>query len=164
MVKSFIPLEDIDSVIPIVSSIAIFGAFDEDELYKILRKLKKGVFKKGDIVFQRGDESEYIYIVASGKINLLIVDDDIIIEKKKLTTGDCFGEASLIAIHKHTATAIAIEDSEVIVLSAKCLMELHQENTELFALLMLNIARELARRLKLTDDILLHYLHKKRDG
>jgi hypothetical protein len=33
----------------------------------------------------------------------------------------------------------------------------------LFSLLMMNIARELARRLELTDEILLHYVHKHKE-
>ena len=65
-----------------------------------------------------------------------------------------------MAMHKHTATVIAVEDSEVMVLSRRALLQLQREDSKLFSLLMMNIARELARRLELTDDILLHYLHK----
>jgi len=34
----------------------------------------------------------------------------------------------------------------------------------LFSLLMMNIARELARRLELTDEILLHYIKTLKDA
>jgi CRP-like cAMP-binding protein len=61
------------------------------------------------------------------------------------------------------ATAIAVEDSEVMVLSRQALLGLRNEDIELFALLMMNVAREIARRLKLTDDILLHYMHEHKD-
>ncbi|MEI8342953.1 MAG: hypothetical protein WCH43_15630, partial [Verrucomicrobiota bacterium] len=59
----------------------------------------------------------------------------------------------------HTATAVASEDSEIITLSRHALNLLRHEDPALFSLLLINIARELARRLKTTDDILLHYLH-----
>jgi len=79
-------------------------------------------------------------------------------------TGECFGVASLMAMRRHASTAIALEDSEVMVLSREALWQLRREDIELFALLMMNIARELARRLKLTDDILLQYMHTHKDG
>jgi CRP-like cAMP-binding protein len=64
-----------------------------------------------------------------------------------------------MAMATHMGTAIAREDSEVLVLSRQSLLELRHEDIHLFALLMMNIAREIARRLKLTDDILLNYVH-----
>jgi len=57
-----------------------------------------------------------------------------------------------------------LEDSEVMALSREALWQLRHEDMELFALLMMNIARELARRLKLTDDILIQYMHTHKDG
>ena len=69
-----------------------------------------------------------------------------------------------MAMRRHTSTAIALEDSEVMVLSREALWQLRREDIELFALLMMNIARELARRLKLTDDILLGYMQTHKDG
>ncbi len=161
--KTFIPLADIETVVPILSKIAIFGGFEEPQLHKIFKYLEEAVFRQRDYIFRKGDEPSYIYVVKKGKIDLLIKKQQVILRKKSLAVGDCFGEASLMAMHKHTATAIAVEDSEVMVLSRRALLKLQKEDTRLFSLLMMNIARELARRLELTDEILLHYVHKHRD-
>jgi len=162
--KTFTPLADIESVLPILSEIAIFGGFLDRQLSEILKYLEEGILGQGEYVFQRGDEPSYIYIVKKGKIDLLITKQKLILKKKTLAVGDCFGEASLMAMHKHTATAVALEDSEVMVLSRPALMHLQKQDAKLFALLMMNIARELARRLELTDEILLHYIHSHEDG
>jgi CRP-like cAMP-binding protein len=69
-----------------------------------------------------------------------------------------------MAMRKHTSTAIALEDSEIMVLSRQALWELRRDDIELFALLMMNISRELARRLKLTDDILIQYMQHTETG
>ena len=69
--------------------------------------------------------------------------------------GKCFGEAALMSMHRHTSTATAAVDSEVLVLSRKALIDLNHEDLGLFALLMMNLARELARRLYITDQMLL---------
>ena len=156
--SSFTLLADIDSVLPILSEIAIFGGFTDRQLHQIFKSLEEGLFKPGEYVFQKGDDPTHIYIVKKGKIDLLITDQKVVLKKKTLGVGDCFGEASLMAMHKHTATAVALEDSQLMVLSRRALLQLRKEDTALFALLMMNIARELARRLELTDEILLHYM------
>ena len=161
--KTFAPLADIETVVPILSKIAIFGGFEETQLHKVFEYLEEGVFRRRDYIFQKGDDPSYIYVVKKGKIDLLITKQKVILRKKSLVVGDCFGEASLMAMHKHTATAIAVKDSEVMVLSRHALLKLQKGDSRLFSLLMMNIARELARRLELTDEILLHYVHKHRD-
>jgi CRP-like cAMP-binding protein len=157
--KSFVPLDNIDSVISILSQIAIWGGLSDDQRSKVFKKLEIGIYEKGEYIFRKGDQPSHIYIVKSGKIDLFISDQDIVIEKETLTAGGCFGVAALMAMETHMGTAIAREDSEILVMSRQSLLELGHEDIRLFALLMMNIAREIARRLKLTDDILLNYVH-----
>ncbi|MBA4389638.1 MAG: hypothetical protein C0399_01710 [Syntrophus sp. (in: bacteria)] len=156
--KTYVPLKDIESVLPILSKIAIWGGVSDEQRKAIFKRLETGVFKEGEYVFRRGDEPTYIYIVKKGRIELRISTPEVDVEKMTLSVGECFGVASLMAMQKHTNNAVAVEDSEVMVLSRQSLLELQVEDIRLFALLMMNTARELARRLKLTDDILLCYM------
>jgi CRP/FNR family transcriptional regulator, cyclic AMP receptor protein len=156
--KTFVPLTDPESLFPILSDIALFGGMSERQMSAICRWLEQGVFVGGERIFQKGDDPSHIYIVTRGKIDLLIVDQGVTLQKKTLVAGDCFGEASLIAMQRHAATAIACEESEVIVLSKHALLRLQREDCALFSLLMMNLARELARRLRLTDEILLRHM------
>lgn len=162
--KTFVPLEDIESVLPILSDIAIWGGVSDQQRYKIFKRLETGIYKQGEYIFQKGDDPSHTYIVKKGKIGLHISAKGVNLEKKTLAVGECFGVASLMAMQRHTATAIALEDSEVMVLSRQAVLQLQQEDIKLFALLMMNIARELARRLTLTDDILLHYIQTYKGG
>jgi len=159
--SEFVPLKDTAVVTAILSSISLLGGVPDHKRAGVLSLLEFGIVKKGEFVFRKGEEPRYIYIVKSGCIELCITDDDVLIDKKALCVGESFGEASLMSMHCHTATAVAMEDSEMIVLSRRALICLQHEDIELFALLMMNIARELARRLQLTDDILLHYMHSR---
>jgi len=155
----FTQIKDIEPVRLILSQISVFGAVSEEKQARLFQRLETACFKTGEFIFCKGEEPTHIYMVKSGRVDLLVTDNGVVIEKAKLGVGESFGEASLMSMHKHTATAIAIEESEIIVLSRHALIQLEHEDIELFALLMMNIARELARRLKLTDDILLHYMH-----
>jgi CRP-like cAMP-binding protein len=159
--NQFVPLTDIESVLSILSKISIFGGANDLQLQSILHRLETGRVTQGEYVFKKGDDPFYIYIVKSGKLELLLSDGDLVIEVHELAVGECFGEVSIMSMQKHTATVVAREDSEVMVLSRRALIGLRHEDIELFALLMMNIARELARRLQLTDSMLLHYLHER---
>jgi CRP/FNR family cyclic AMP-dependent transcriptional regulator len=75
--------------------------------------------------------------------------------------GHYFGETSVVGIQLHAATAIAIENTEYIVLSRNALLSLFKSDFELFSILILNIAREACRRLYETDEILLHYVFRE---
>jgi CRP-like cAMP-binding protein len=152
------PLKDIDSVIAILSQISVWGGFTDKQQAKIYRRLEAGAFGKGEYIFRKGDQPTHIYIVKSGKIDLLASDQDVSIRKETVEAGGCFGIASLMAMQPQMVTAVAAEDSQVMVLSRQALLELRHEDIELFALLMMNIAREIARRLKAADDMILQHV------
>jgi CRP/FNR family cyclic AMP-dependent transcriptional regulator len=162
--KTFVPLANPESVMPILSDIALFGGMSEQQMSAVFRWLEQGQFAREEYIFQRGEDPSHIYIVSRGKIDLLIMDQGVVLQKKTLVAGDCFGEASLMAMQRHAATAVAREDSEVIVLSKHALLRLQKEDSALFSLLMMNIARELARRLRLTDEILLRHMQPQDPG
>ncbi len=83
------------------------------------------------------------------------------LELIEFDVGRCFGESSMIGIQPQTANAIAIEKTELIVLSGTALLSLYNEYMDIYAIVILNIAREISRRLYNVDDILLHYVLKK---
>ncbi len=161
---TFVPLTNVESVLSILSQISLFGGTTDHQLKSILKRLECGTVKKGEYVFKKGDDPFYIYIVSRGRLNLLLNGGDVDVEVHELGVGESFGEASLMSMQEHTATVVAKEDSEIIVLSRRTLNQLRHEDIELFALLMMNIARDLARRLHLTDGILLRYLHPREEN
>jgi CRP/FNR family cyclic AMP-dependent transcriptional regulator len=163
-VKQYHPLKDVDAVISILSRISVWGGLTDEQQEIIYRRLEVATFEKGEYIFRKGEQPSHIYIVKSGKIDLLTSDQDVSVQKETVETGGCFGVAALMAMQTHMVTAIAAEDAEVMVLSRQALLGLRYEDIELFALLMMNIAREIARRLKLTDDILLQYVREHKDG
>ncbi|MGC3991125.1 MAG: cyclic nucleotide-binding domain-containing protein [Chthoniobacteraceae bacterium] len=156
MNTTFSPIQDVTPVLSILSKISIFGGVTDTQQQEIFRRLEVAHFAKGDCVFRAGDDPTHIYIVESGLIDLQITSDHMVLDKKELGVGECFGHVALLSMQKHSLTAIALEDTRIMVLSRRSLIQLKNEDIHLFALLILNIARELARRLRFTDDLLLH--------
>ena len=159
--KTYEPIFDIENVLAILNKISIFAGLTDSQLYTLFRLLSKVTFKANETVFEQGDEPSHIYIVKKGNVKLVVWENETPLELIVFQEGNCFGEASVIGIQRHKGTAIAVTDTELIVLSRRALLSIHDSDKELFGILILNIAREVCRRLHATDDILLHYLLKK---
>jgi CRP-like cAMP-binding protein len=71
-----------------------------------------------------------------------------------LGQGDCFGEMALLDLCPRSASVRADEDCSAIELSSSNLYRLFERDVEQFALIQMNIAREMSRRLRITDDLL----------
>lgn len=162
--KTYHPLKDIESVNAILSRISVWGGLSQEQQEKIYRRLEVGTFKKGEYVFRKGDQPTHVYVVKSGAVDIVTSDQDVSILKERVTAGGSFGVAALIAMQTSSVTAVAAEASEIIVLSRGALLELRHEDVEFFALLMMNVARELARKLLSTDEMLLCHMHDAHEG
>lgn len=162
--KQQVPKElllDIDDIIPILNKISIFAALNDKQLYTIFKLLMRTEYQKRDYVFEQGDQPKNIFIVLSGKVELVLNTGNSYLIKAMFGEGECFGETAVIGIQPHTASAIAVEDTKLIVLPKKSLFDIWETDKELFGILILNIAREACRRLNQADMTLLHYFSKK---
>lgn len=162
--KEYPPLTDVDSVISILSKISFLGGVSDAQREEIFSRLELGVFKKGEYVSKRGEEPTHIYIIKKGRIDLLLADNDVAVTKREFKVGDCFGEAAMLSMINNTASFVAAEDSELIMLSRRALNQLRREDLQVFTILITNLARELARKLQFTDEILLRNEHKHEVG
>lgn len=152
---------DIEDILPILNKISIFAGLSDKQLYTLFRLLEKAQYKARENIFNEGEEPSHIYIIQSGRVKLVVDAKQTPLELIVFGEGQCFGETSVIGIQPHAATAISVNDTELIVLSRSVLLSLFKNDIELFTILILNIAREACRRLHKTDEILMHYVLRK---
>jgi CRP-like cAMP-binding protein len=162
--KYRLPLMDVENVLPILNKISILGGLDDAQLYTVFHLLEVEHYKKGEFIFRQGDSPSHIRIIRSGRVHIVENVDGTPMELCEFKTGDCFGETSVMAIHQHTADALAIEDVELLVIPRDKLFRLYESDPKLFGMLMMNIAREACRRLNKTEDTMLHYALNGKPG
>jgi len=139
---------DRQKVMNMLSKITLFGGFERNNLEYLLNNLSEISIEKGEIIFKEGDSPSDIYIVLEGRAEFFLNGEKFLdIEK-----GFSMAETAVLGIQKHVFTAIAATDMELLVLSKKKLKELFHKNKEVFSLLILNMARELARGVALFGD------------
>lgn len=92
----------------------------------IISALKKKIYEKDVILFKKGNEGAEFFIIKNGKILINTEYGD-----KYLKDGDTFGELALIQNGKRTATAVAIERSELFVLNGVTFREILKKINEI---------------------------------
>jgi CRP-like cAMP-binding protein len=137
-----------------LKKVTVFAGIEEEKLAGLCSCCKLVSFKKGEKVISEGTVSSEIFIIIRGRLKIVLNAGDRQIDLIELHAGHCVGEASVIGVQSHSASVIATEDSDLMELGRKTLMDMAQNDKDLFSLIILNIARELARRLYNTDHLL----------
>jgi CRP-like cAMP-binding protein len=75
----------------------------------------------------------------------------------ELDAGDCFGEMALMDLLPRSASVRAETDCQAIELSLVDLLRLYEHDVEQFALIQMNLGREVCRRLRATDELLFRW-------
>ena len=129
-----------------LANIKMFERLDEDDRIELGKVIDESKLPAGQVLFQTGDPGDALYIVQEGEIELFIKDTAG--QKIVLATpasGDMFGELAMLDYGPRTATAIALRDSDVLVLDREDLLLLFQKNPEA-ALHMLAALSSLTRK------------------
>jgi CRP/FNR family transcriptional regulator, cyclic AMP receptor protein len=135
----------------LLQDIEFFELHDEEDRKSLAKVLDHVRLKEGARLFERGDRGNELFIVHSGKVELSI--RDLAGEKIVLTVaerGDLFGELSLLDNHPRTATAKALEDTELIVLNRENLLMFFQKKPGAA----LDMIAAMGAMIRKTDDIL----------
>jgi CRP-like cAMP-binding protein len=140
----------------VLKNVTIFAGVKEDALRTLYNDCRIIDFKKGETIIREGEPATEIFIILKGRVRISLNIPQGPMELIELGPGHCVGESSVIGVQKHSATALVLEDASLMVLTRKVLMDLAQYDKDLFSLLILNIARELARRLHHTDAVILN--------
>lgn len=114
-----------------LANIRMFDHLDEDDRTSLANVIDELKVAKGQTLFQAGDPGDSLFIVVTGEIELFIKDtvgQKIVLHAAQ--PGDMFGELAMLDSGPRTATALALFDSEVLVLDRDDLTLLFQRKPE----------------------------------
>jgi CRP-like cAMP-binding protein len=141
---------DSDVVVDIeyLERLSFLGALSADQLVKIWPHISIKEFASGDHIFSQGDLPKAIYVVVSGRVDLVIEANDVHRIAENYQAGEAFGEVSFIGIQPQMGSAIAAGQDVIqcLELDRNGLMALQSEDVDLFSMLILNLARDLSRK------------------
>ncbi len=133
-------------------SMPIFGGIRPEIISGLLEHAVTVNVRQGEFYFREGDKSECMYVLESGRVQLLKHFGGAAHILGELNAGDCFGEMALLDLFPRSASVLAETDCSAIELGTRSLFGLYETDVEQFALVQMNIARELSRRLRAADE------------
>jgi uncharacterized membrane protein len=129
-----------------LANIKMFELLDEDDRVALAQVVDELSVQSGHTLFQAGDPGDSLFIVREGQIELFVKDTAG--QRIVLTTaeaGDMFGELAMLDSGARSATALALTESELLVLDRDDLVMLFQRLPEA-ALHMLAALTSLTRK------------------
>lgn len=140
--------------IELMQQMPIFGAIDAQTLAFLLEPAPVVEVAGGDYFFREGDLPRGMFVLESGQVTILKSWRSHALVLRHLGAGDCFGEMALLDLFPRSASVRADADCRAIELLPDNLLRLYAHDVEQFALIQMNIAREMSRRLRITGDLL----------
>jgi len=138
-----------------LKDLAVFGGLAEADLTLIRELLEERVYEPGASVVEEGAPGRDLFVIEEGEAEILkraAAGGEVRIAQ--LGPGACFGEMALVGIMRRAASVRAGSQLRTLSLSYPRVAELAREHPQTFTMLIMNLARELCRRLQQADAVL----------
>jgi CRP/FNR family cyclic AMP-dependent transcriptional regulator len=140
-----------------LKNIEIFKFLSADESRRVLADVAEIPVKSGEILFEAGSIGNEMYIIRSGRIKVFRIYDGDEITFAEFAEGDAFGEMSLIDEYPRSASAAALEDCVLLLLSRATFKKILEKDSQTGVKLLMAIAEVFSKRMRKTDKLLEAY-------
>ncbi|MGB0127174.1 MAG: cyclic nucleotide-binding domain-containing protein [Rhodocyclaceae bacterium] len=137
--------------IALLQQMAFFGGVRAEVLALLLDYSREASRRAGEFFFREGETGDFLFVLERGRVQVLKSRGQEQVALRELGPGECFGEMALIDLSPRSASVLALEDCLAIEVSLAGLHAICERDIEQFALIEMNIGRELSRRLRICD-------------
>ncbi len=136
-------------------TIGLFGALSDDILRQFTTALTIHVIDTGTTLFREGDDGREMFVVLQGELEVLKRSHRGTEARVALLgPNDWVGDMSIVDIQPRSATVRALAPTRLLRVTAADLDVVYRNDLKAYSIMILNLARELSRRLRVTDGIL----------
>ena len=139
---------------PTLRNITIFAGLDESALSLLMSRVRRTTAPADGVIVREGEPGNQLYLIASGSVRICKRfgrPDQL--ELARLGPGDFFGEMCILETLPRAATVQAMAEATLYWLPSLAFYDLFRANAEQYSILILNIARDVSRRLRRLDEI-----------
>lgn len=136
-----------------LSNVYLFKTLSADEMNSVSEVAKTQTFQKGDSIFLKGEPATAMYLIQFGSVKIqqtTAAGDNL--DVATLGTGSHFGEMPFVDNAVRSATAVAAESCEMVVVPYEKLNLLLNKNTAVAAKFYRELAKFMCGRLRSTTN------------
>jgi CRP-like cAMP-binding protein len=127
---------------------SLFGGLQEDQIESIFPLMDQENFPPDTKIITEGKTNDKIYFLIEGQVS--VTKGGVVITR--FVEGEVFGEMEVLDVMPSAATITSITPVTVISISNRVLREIYKLDVKMFSLIIMNLARDLSRRLRKMDD------------
>jgi CRP-like cAMP-binding protein len=128
---------------------SLFGGMLEEQIENIIPLMEQEEFGPDKMIITEGKPNDKIYFVIQGQV--AAIKKDIVL--KNFSEGEAFGEMEVLDIMPSVASIKTLSPVTVMSISNKALRTIYNMDVKTFSLIIMNLARELSRRLRKMDEV-----------
>jgi CRP-like cAMP-binding protein len=138
--------------IELLQRMPVFGGIGTDALEFLLAACPIETVPAGEYFFREDEDGDAMFVLEAGTADVVKswLGQDCLLHT--LSEGDCFGEMAVIDHCPRSASVRAVEDCSAIRITSANLYRLYAHDIKQFALIQMNMGREVSRRLRDAND------------
>jgi len=138
--------QEIDSAF--LKAHSLFGGLSDIQIDDIKKLLALSKYAVDSEIISEGSTNSQIFFILKGSVQVSKKGRTVAIVR----AGETFGEMEFLDIMYAAATVKALEEVETASYTRSALHEIYKQNPDAFSLIMMNLARDLSRRLRAMDE------------
>jgi CRP-like cAMP-binding protein len=127
---------------------SLFGGLLEEQIQAIIPLMKEEKYNPGDLIITEGNTNDKIFFIIEGQVSVSKKG----VELSRFGEGEAFGEMEVLDAVSAAASIKSISQVTTLSISNKALREIYKMDVKVFALMLMNLARDLCRRLRKSDE------------
>jgi len=138
--------------IELLQRMPVFGGIRADVLQFLISICPVVSVPANEFFFREHDKADSMFVLESGRVDVLKSWGGQQHLLRTLKEGDCFGEMAVMDLCPRSASVRAAKDSTALRVSAANLYQVYARDLKQFALIQMNMGREVCRRLRDSDE------------
>lgn len=126
---------------------SLFGGLIDSQLERLVARVSVTEAAAGAVIMREGEKGDRLFCLVSGEVEVRRGDRVL----ARLGAGETIGEMELIDMNPRSATVVALTPCLLVALARRDILALQREDLPAFTLVIMNLARDLSRRLRQMD-------------
>jgi CRP/FNR family transcriptional regulator, cyclic AMP receptor protein len=127
---------------------SLFGGLEPEQIASILPLMVLETFGPDEYIITEGKPNDKIYFLIEGTVAVTKNN----IPLSKFGEGEEFGEIEVLDVMASAASIKTISNVKLMSISNKALRDIYKLDIKIFSLIIMNLARDLSRRLRKMDE------------
>ena len=120
----------------------------EEQIENIIPLMVREEFNPNDMIITEGKSNDKVYFIIRGQVSVTKKE----IALSRFSEGEAFGEMEVLDVMPAVASIKAMTPVTVMTISNKALRAIYNIDVKTFSLIVMNLARDLSRRLRKMDE------------